>query len=382
MKTALCLLLALTLCLTPAEALEDGEPSQAGQVVRQALGQMGFTEESDEFTPFGERYGYPNGFWCDMFVSWCADEAGISEEAFPRSVNCARQCRAFTAMGRYQDSAFRGGTYVPQQGDLVMFYDSKSGRIHHAGLVLYVENGRLFTVEGNALTNRLDYPAAEVSEARVPEIEPSDYVTCNHYALEDPRLHGYAVPAYESRELLELRGFVDLGRYAGARREIETVAALGLMPGTSRHTFSPRAGMARGAFVTALLGLYGLRGWTEDTPAFDDVPAGSAYYAAVMTARAAGLLPETEGNRFAPDQWISGEDAQAILSRLLALLGAEERTFPFGPGDLSQILTPYTTRGDIAQALCRLWMDRAWQAGSPLGVKLLAGLLALESGTA
>ena len=167
------------MCLTSAGALENGEISQAGQVVSQALGQMGFTEEDDEHTPFGERYGYPNGFWCDMFVSWCADEAGVSEEAFPRSVNCARQTRAFTALGQYQESAFRGGTYLPQQGDLVMFYSQKSDRIHHVGLVLYVENGRVFTVEGNALTGRLDYPAEEVSDARIPEIEPNDYVTCN-----------------------------------------------------------------------------------------------------------------------------------------------------------------------------------------------------------
>lgn len=348
--------LAAVLCLTPVWALEEGETSQSGLVVAQALGQMGFTEGDGEYTPFGERYGYPNGYWCDMFVSWCADEAGISKETFPRSVNCARHCRAFTALGRYYASAARGGSYLPQQGDLVFFYND-AGRIHHVGLVLYVENETLFTVEGNALARRQDYPAEVVSEARVPEEEPNDYVTVNRYPLSAPQLHGYAVPAYASRDPLELEGFVDLGRYEYAREDFERLAAAGIMPGTSSHTFSPGAGMARGEFLKTVLDLYGFSGWWKGTVPFDDVPPEHAFYSAVMTARSAGLLPEEESNRFYPDRWISGEEAQAILSALLKYLGLEDRTFSFTPGDLSQILTPYTTRGDLAQALCRLLED-------------------------
>lgn len=364
-------LLVLALCLTPARAAESGELSQSGRVVAQALGQMGFTEGDDEFTPFGVRYGYPHGYWCDMFVSWCADEAGVPEEAFPRSVNCAQHCRDFTALGRYHSSAARGGTYTPLQGDLALFYN-RSGRIHHVGLVLYVEDGTLFTVEGNALTTRLDYPAEEVSGARISEIEPNDYVTVNQYRLNDPRLHGYAVPAYTSRTPLELTGFVDLGRYQGAEKAIEEAVASGLMRGTSSHTFSPRAGMSRGEFLETVMDLYGFAGWGENTAPFDDVPPDHEYYGAVMTARSAGLLPETEETCFYPDRWISGEDAQAILSALLLRMGLEDRTFVFTPGDLSQILTPYTTRGDIAQALCSL------REAAPLTTELFTGLLTLN----
>lgn len=364
------MLLALCLCLTPVRALEEGELSQSGQVVAKALEQMGFTEEDDEHTPFGVRYGYPNGYWCDMFISWCADEAGMSKEAFPRSVNCAKHVERFSALERYHASAARGGTYVPQQGDLIFFYND-SGRIHHVGLALYVENETLFTVEGNALTTRWDYPAAVVSEARVPEEEPNDYVTVNRYPLSDARLHGYAVPAYASREPLELEGFVDLGRYAYAGEQINAAAASGLMEGTSSHTFSPRAGMSRGAFLRTVLDLYGFAGWGKDTVPFDDVPPEHAYYSTVMTARSNGLLPETEENRFYPDLWISGEDAQSILSALRERMGLRDRTFSFTPGDLSQILTPYTTRGDIAQALYALREE------APLTTEIFAGLLTL-----
>lgn len=368
-KGAAILALLLLFVRTPARALEPA--SQSGQVVAQALGQMGYTEGDDEYTIFGQRYGYPNGYWCDMFVSWCADEAGVSREAFPRSVNCARQTRSFTALGRYQPSTARGGSYVPLQGDLVFFHDLETGRIHHVGLVLYTENGRLFTVEGNALTSRLDYPPAEVSEARIPEIEPNDYVTVNHYGLNDPRLHGYGVPAYASREPLALEGFVDLGRYEGAREAIEAVASAGLIPPTSSHSFSPRAGMARGAFLEAAVSLCGLSGWAEGTPAFPDVPPESPHYLSVMAARSAGLLPETGEGLFHPERWISGEDAQFILSGVLARLGLEDRSFSFTPGDLAQVLTPYTTRGDLAQALYALCQE------IPLETEVFTGFLTL-----
>ena len=363
--------IVFSLCLTPARAVSDGELSQSAQVVAQALGQMGYTEGENESTIFGQRYGYPNGFWCDMFVSWCADEAHISKAAFPRSVNCARHCELFTDMGRYHKSAARGGIYTPLQGDLVLFYN-KSGRIHHVGLVLYTENGTLFTVEGNALTTRLDYPAQEVSDARISETEPNDYVTVNTYSLTDPRLPGYAVPAYTSRDPLPMEGFVDLGRYSGAEKEIEAVTAAGLMRGTSSHTFSPRAGMPRGEFVKAVMNLYGFSKWAEFTPEFDDVTPESEYYSAVMAARSAGLLLETEENLFNPDLWISGEDALSILSAIFARLRMENRTFEFTPGDLSQILTPYTTRGDIAQALYALCLD------APLTSELFNGILMLN----
>lgn len=368
-KRSAALLLALVLCLTPVRAgegpyaetadriLASGGWSQSGEVVAWALSQMGRTEEPDEYTIFGELYGYPHGFWCDMFVSWCADQAGVPEKAFPRSVNCAEHVRMFSAIGRYQPSAFRGGGYIPLQGDLALFRNTETGRIHHVGLVLYVEDGKVFTIEGNALTKRWDYPEDVVDRARDDDLEPCDYVTCNIYPLTSPKIHGYAVPVYTSREALALEGFVDLGRYSAAGEAISAVTAAGLMEGTSAHTFSPRAGMSRGEFLRAVLNLCGLAGWETGTPFFGDVPMDHPYYSAVMTARSAGLLPETGENRFHPDVWIDGEDAQYILSAACRRLGLEERSFSFTPGDLSNILTPYTTRGDIAQALYILCRD-------------------------
>lgn len=354
-KRVAALLLALLLCLTPALAAE--ERSQSGKVVIYALGQMGYTEGVDEYTVFGAWYGIPRGYWCDMFVSWCASRAGVRTSAFPHAASCTQHVRLFSAMGRYQPSAARGGSYMPLQGDLVLLQNPETGATHHVGLVLYVEDGMLFTVEGNALTKRWDYPAETVAEAQDGSTEPPDYVTCNMYSLTDPRLHGYAVPAYASREPLELEGFVDLGRYEDAWDEIRAVVSAGMMRGTSSHTFFPRAGMSRGEFLRAVMSYFGFEGWEAAVPAFDDVPTDHPCYGDIMAARSIGLIPENGENTFAPDIWISGEDAQFILSALRARLGLEDRVFPFTPGDLSDILTPYTTRGDIARAFCALIED-------------------------
>ena len=60
---------------------------------------------------------YPNGYWCDMFVSWCANQAGVSWNVFPASSSCTLHVNQFKQQGRFYPSAIRGGSYIPQQGD-------------------------------------------------------------------------------------------------------------------------------------------------------------------------------------------------------------------------------------------------------------------------
>ena len=360
-RRALCALLAAVLAAalfgTPAAAAQG----QASQVISTALSQVGYTEGSDEFTKYGQWYGISRGYWCDMFVSWCASEAGVSRESFPRSSSCTAHINLFERMGRYALSAARGGDYIPQQGDLVFFYDPQQhpdgGRAAHVGLVLYVENGFVFTIEGNALANRLDCSALALDELREDDREPPDYVTVNYYPLDAPQIHGYAIPNYADRSPLALSGFVDLGRHAGDAEIFHALSGQGVMAGTSSHTFSPNHGMSRGAFLSAVMELYGLSGWSADTPAFSDVPAESPWYDAVMTARCAGIIQGAGDNTFLPDAYISGAAAQAILSATLAYVGLEDRTFRFSSGDLAYVGGDYTIRADLGRALYTLSRD-------------------------
>ncbi|MCI9119977.1 MAG: CHAP domain-containing protein [Oscillibacter sp.] len=349
-KKMLSLLLAAVLCLTPAAALE--EPSQSGQVVAKALSMMGYAEGDRGYTLFGQRYGYPRGHWCDMFVSWCAEEAGVPAEIFPASISCGEHYRMFREKEQFQPSAARGGQYIPQQGDLVFFYNTR-GVIHHIGLVLYTENGQVFTVEGNALTNRRDVPAAEVSAQRQGALDPPDYVTVNRYLLEDSRLYGYAVPAYASREPLALEGYADLGDSGALAFQLEALSANGVLSGTSSHTFSPRDGMPIEEFAGAILTLSGIRE-TGDAPE------------ALTAAQSAGLLPEGLN----PERYISGEEAQGALSQVLARMGLEDQTFSFTEGDLAYACGTYATRASLAQALYAL-------QESALTLELFQGTLTL-----
>ena len=356
-KKLLSALLALCLCaalLCPAYAAQ----SQSATVVSQALGQTGYTEHSDEWTQFGQWYGIPHGYWCDMFVSWCANRAGVSNAIFPASASCTAHVKAFTKKGRYAASIARGGTYLPRQGDLIFFYDPvcnpTGSRQVHVGLVLYTENGRVFTVEGNSLSKRTDLPYQTVHDNAADDQDPLDYVTVNFYALDAPQIHGYAIPAYTGRDALSLSGFVDLGKYSNLRSQIETLCAENIMAPTSSHTFSPNHGMTRGEFLADVMALFGLSGWRDDTPAFSDVSADSPWYDAVMTARCAGIVRGSGSNTFSPDLYISADAAQAILSATLRYAGLDEQTFSFTPGDQSHVYSAYTRRADIAKALYAL----------------------------
>lgn len=356
-QTIAALLAAVLLLTAPAAAWENN--TRAADVVAAALGEVGYTEGDNEYSKYGAWYGLSYSYWCAMFVSWAANEAGVPSYLIPRSAYCPYQVSGFRSMDRFCDSADRGGDYVPRQGDIIFFYNSLAEpegntTATHVGIVLYVENGEVFTVEGNALTGRTDLKTrlAEYDDS----MDPPDYVTVNHYPLDSPRILGYGVPDYGDRAELELTGFVDLGNYTGQTALFDTLAETGILPGTSSHTYSPRQGMPRSAFVHAVMDLYGLEGFPEETPVFADVPADHPDYPALMTARALGIFAGNDENTADPDRYVTGPEAQAILSRTLACLGLPEREFPFTPGDYVS-LGDYTIRADIAAALGALLED-------------------------
>lgn len=217
-----------------------------------------------------------------MFVSWCANEAGIPASVFPKSAGCTTHVRLFSKNSSYYISAARGGTYIPRQGDVIFFYNyleyPNADVVRHVGIVLCVENGDVFTIEGNTLTYRMDYPYFEaVYPLRDSDLEPSDYVAVKCYPLDDPQIHGYAAPNYSDTSTFEHNGWVDLGQYESLRGIFDTLVAQDIMVGTSSYTFSPRYSMTRGEFIAAVMKLYGLHGWEKETEPFDDVSENNAY---------------------------------------------------------------------------------------------------------
>ena len=90
--------------------------------------------------------------WCACFVSWCANECGyIDAGVIPKFAGCTGGSNWFKDRGQWQD-----GDYEPRPGDLIFFdWDNKGSSgpqddvPDHVGIVERVENGVVYTVEGN-----------------------------------------------------------------------------------------------------------------------------------------------------------------------------------------------------------------------------------------
>lgn len=111
--------------------------NQAADILGVALTQVGYVEGSGNRTKYGEWYGMNGEAWCGMFVSWCANQAGIPSSVLPKY---ARSNPEGWGLKRLD-----GATYRPKPGDL--FFKKN---LSHVGLVYYLDGDYFYTLEGNA----------------------------------------------------------------------------------------------------------------------------------------------------------------------------------------------------------------------------------------
>ncbi|SFB38013.1 peptidoglycan-binding protein [Clostridium frigidicarnis] len=104
--------------------------------------------EGDNINPYGEWYGMNGEPWCAMFVSWCANKAGILGSVVPRYSYCETGANWYKSRGRYRT---RFSNYIPKPGD-VIFFTKASGFYYHTGIVIEYNssNNIITTIEGNA----------------------------------------------------------------------------------------------------------------------------------------------------------------------------------------------------------------------------------------
>ena len=96
-RSVITLVLIITLLVpcfvTPAQAAYENTYSNTGNmrndIIGVALTQVGYTEGSNNYTKYGVWYGLPNSPWCGMFVSWCANQAGIPTSVLSRKIGRA-----------------------------------------------------------------------------------------------------------------------------------------------------------------------------------------------------------------------------------------------------------------------------------------------------
>ena len=105
--------------------------------------------------PYWSWYGFGSHVnWYSYFVSWCANECGyIDAGVIPKFSGCVQGSHWFKDRGLWQDKSC-----TPNPGDIIFFdWDDPDGYSgpqdgvpDHAGIVERVENGRVYTIEGNS----------------------------------------------------------------------------------------------------------------------------------------------------------------------------------------------------------------------------------------
>lgn len=107
-----------------------------------ARSQLNYHEGRNNASKFGAWYGMDNEPWCDMFMAWCAQQAGdlanVGKFAYTPS-----HLAWFRSKGKFSTT--------PQRGALVFFkWPGEKAACSHIGLVETVRSdGTIVTIEGN-----------------------------------------------------------------------------------------------------------------------------------------------------------------------------------------------------------------------------------------
>ena len=84
--------------------------------------------------------------WCAIFVSWVADQCGyLDAGVLPKMEGVRPYVDWFKDRDQWQ-----GREYEPSPGDIIFFDWESDGLADHVGIVEKVEDGLIYTVEGNA----------------------------------------------------------------------------------------------------------------------------------------------------------------------------------------------------------------------------------------
>lgn len=143
-------------------------------IVQVALSQIGNVGGE----PYWSWYGFGSRVeWCACFVSWCADQCGCIENGVcPKYAGCVNGVQWFKDRGQWADNDI-----APTPGMIVFFdWDNpngssgpQDGEADHTGIVERVENGIVYTGEGNT----------------------GDSCAERHYAVGYYEILGYGIPA-------------------------------------------------------------------------------------------------------------------------------------------------------------------------------------------
>ena len=154
----------------------DYASGSGASIVAVAVQEIGYHEGAGNHTKYGVYTGTDGMSWCHAFVSWCANECDfIESNIIPKTAACETGRQWFIHKQQYQ----KAGSYTPETGDIIYFDKGGVGESHHVGIVEYVENGIVHTIEGNK----------------------NNQVMRGHYELAYKGIMGYGTPDYPDEGL-------------------------------------------------------------------------------------------------------------------------------------------------------------------------------------
>ncbi|MBQ8783517.1 MAG: CHAP domain-containing protein [Clostridia bacterium] len=128
--------------------------NQAQDIANIALSQVGYHEgsgssdlsgsssSSGNYTEYGKWFGQ-QGNWCAIFVSWCANQAGIPTSVLKKNaVASGNSCQ-------YGEKKYNFGSRTPKVGDILYIQNDSDSAVDHVGLVYKVDDTYIYSVEGN-----------------------------------------------------------------------------------------------------------------------------------------------------------------------------------------------------------------------------------------
>ena len=130
-----------------------GDPDYVPHVLRYyhpGQGGIVLAAKSQVGTAGGKKYWEWYGLnqrvnWCAIFVSWCAYESGDIGTNIPKFAATYDGMAWFTRHNKWKDKS-----YTPVPGDII-FFDWEDNKLpDHVGIVVKVEDGKIYTVEGNS----------------------------------------------------------------------------------------------------------------------------------------------------------------------------------------------------------------------------------------
>ncbi len=143
--------------------------SQIGYHEANFLDYSGTSTGSGNITEYGRWYGR-QGYWCNVFASWCGYVAGIPSSIYPKLTSVGNSYYSILPSVGAECFSFSSGRPL-QAGDLIFCCTCSGGYgcIDHVGLVVDVDEDTIYTVEGNMsdYVQACQYPASTGYSSRL-----------------------------------------------------------------------------------------------------------------------------------------------------------------------------------------------------------------------